>query len=50
MADNKHDTDHKHGSMDISVQEKTFVGFIRMTMWGAGISIGILVFLALANS
>lgn len=42
--------EHKHGSMDIKVQEKTFEGFIRMVTWGAGISIGILVFLALANS
>jgi hypothetical protein len=50
MADNKHETEHKHGSMDISVQEKTFAGFIRMSMWGAGISIGILIFLALTNS
>lgn len=41
--------EHKHGSMDTSVQEKTFAGFIRMTMWGAGISIGVLIFLALAN-
>ena len=24
-------TDHKHGSMDIRVQEKTFAGFVRMT-------------------
>jgi hypothetical protein len=42
--------EHKHGSMDIRVQEKTFVGFIRMVSWGAGISIGILIFLALVNS
>ena len=41
--------EHKHGSMDTSVQEKTFAGFIRMVTWGAGISIGILIFLALAN-
>ncbi|KAF0172346.1 MAG: Aa3-type cytochrome c oxidase subunit IV [Rhodobacteraceae bacterium] len=42
--------DHKQGSMDIRVQEKTFDGFIRMTIWGAVISIGVLVFLALANA
>jgi hypothetical protein len=41
--------EHKHGSMDIRVQEKTFAGFIRMVSWGAGISIGILVFIALVN-
>lgn len=42
--------DYKHGEMDIRVQEKTFAGFIRMVSWGAGISIGILIFLALANA
>ncbi|MCC5964313.1 MAG: aa3-type cytochrome c oxidase subunit IV [Rhodobacteraceae bacterium] len=42
--------EHKHGSMDTSEQEKTFNGFIRLTIWGAGISIGILVFLALVNA
>ena len=42
--------EHKHGSVDIKVQEKTFAGFIRMVAWGAGISIGILVFMALVNA
>ncbi|NEX46072.1 aa3-type cytochrome c oxidase subunit IV [Pseudotabrizicola algicola] len=42
--------EHKHGSMDIKAQEKTFAGFIRMVSWGAGISIGILIFLALVNA
>jgi len=42
--------EHKHGSMDTSVQEKTFAGFIRMVTWGTVISIGILIFLALANA
>lgn len=41
--------EHKHGSMNTQVQEKTFAGFIRMVTWGAGISIGILIFLALVN-
>jgi Ni,Fe-hydrogenase I cytochrome b subunit len=41
--------EHKHGSMDTKVQEKTFEGFIRMVTWGAGISIGVLIFMALAN-
>lgn len=41
--------EHKQGSMNIQVQEKTFAGFIRMVTWGAGISIGILIFLALVN-
>lgn len=42
--------EHKHGSMDIREQEKTFNGFIRLVVWGAGISIGILIFLALVNA
>lgn len=42
--------EHEPGSMDITEQEKTFAGFMRMVIWGAGISIGILLFLALANS
>ena len=39
--------EHKHGSMDISVQEKTFEGFINATIWAAGIILGVLVLLAL---
>ncbi|MCU0901420.1 MAG: aa3-type cytochrome c oxidase subunit IV [Cypionkella sp.] len=42
--------EHKHGSMDTTEQEKTFAGFIRLTTWGAAISIGVLIFLALANA
>ncbi len=42
--------EHKHGSMEIKAQEKTFAGFIRMVTWGAGISIAILIFMALANA
>lgn len=42
--------EHKHGSMDISVQEKTFDGFIRWVTRGALISLGILIFLAIFNS
>jgi len=42
--------EHKPGSMDIQVQEKTFAGFIRMVTWGIGISIGLLIFAALVNA
>lgn len=48
MAD--HNAEHKHGSMNIRDHEKTFAGFIRMSVWVAGISIGILIFMALVNS
>lgn len=41
---------HEHGSMDTTTQEKTFAGFLRLAAWVAGISIGILIFLALVNS
>ncbi|WP_375265346.1 aa3-type cytochrome c oxidase subunit IV [Planktotalea sp.] len=41
--------EHKHGSMDTSVQEKTFDGFIKYVTWGAAVSIGILIFAALVN-
>ena len=42
--------EHKHGSMDIREQEKTFDGFIRYVTWGAVISIGTLIFIALVNA
>ncbi len=42
--------EHKHGSMDIRAQEKTFSSFIKLSMWVAGISIGVLIFMALANA
>jgi hypothetical protein len=41
--------EHKHGSMDIKAQQKTFDGFIRMVIWGGAISVGSLIFLALVN-
>ena len=49
MADH-HDPEYKHGSMDIRAQEKTFEGFVRLSVWVTGISIAILVFLGLVNS
>jgi hypothetical protein len=41
------DHDHKHGEMDISEQEKTFAGFMRMSVNVGLISLGIIVFLAI---
>lgn len=46
---NKYMADHQHGSMDTKGHEQTFNTFIRFVVWGAVISIGILIFLALAN-
>ncbi|MCW8843262.1 MAG: aa3-type cytochrome c oxidase subunit IV [Rhodobacteraceae bacterium] len=42
--------DHKHGSMDTKVQEKTFDGFIKASTYVAAAAIGILIFMALVNS
>ena len=42
--------EHKHGSMDIRDQEKTFAGFVRFTVWTVAIVIVVLIFMALANS
>jgi hypothetical protein len=48
MAD--HQSDYKHGSMNIRAQEKTFAGFIRLATIVACVAIGILIFMALVNS
>jgi hypothetical protein len=50
MAGHDHTTDHKHGSMPVKEQEKTFASFIRFVSWGIGLSIGTLIFLALVNA
>ena len=42
--------EYKHGEMDITEQEKTFEGFIKVSIWVSVISIGALIFLALVNS
>lgn len=39
--------EHKHGSMDTSVQEKAFEGFIKWSTYVGAASIGILIFLAI---
>lgn len=41
--------DHKHGEMDISVQEKTFDGFMSFTTKATILIIVALVLLALIN-
>ncbi|MCL3881809.1 aa3-type cytochrome c oxidase subunit IV [Marivita sp. GX14005] len=42
--------EHKHGSMDITEQEKTFEGFIKVATRVAIASIAVLIFLAIFNS
>ena len=49
MADHHH-AEHKHGSMDIREQEKTFAGFITASVWVVGIVAAVLVFMALTNA
>ena len=41
--------EHKHGEMDITEQEKTFDGFMRIVTRGAILSIAVLIFLAIVN-
>lgn len=43
-------SEHKHGEMDTSTQEKTFAGFITWSKNVVIVSIGILIFLAIFNS
>lgn len=43
-------TEHKAGSMDITQHKKTFAGFIRAATWVTGLTILVLIFLALANA
>ncbi|MEO0343843.1 MAG: aa3-type cytochrome c oxidase subunit IV [Pseudomonadota bacterium] len=38
---------HKHGSMKVDAQEKTFEGFVSVVTWTVGICVGILIFLAI---
>ena len=41
--------EHKHGSMDIRVQEKTFAGFMKASTWVAVGAILVLIFMALVD-
>lgn len=41
--------EHKHGSMDISVQEKTYEGFIKFSVRATVVILVALVLLTLAN-
>jgi hypothetical protein len=41
--------EHKHGEMDIEVQEKTFDGFVKAVTWSAVAIIVALIFIALVN-
>ena len=43
-------TDHKHGDMDTTEQEKTFAGFIKFTIWTVVVILAALVLLAMINA
>ena len=49
MADHAdHGTaEHKHGTMDTSEHERTFANFIRWSVWIGGLSLAVLVLLAI---
>ena len=42
--------EYKPGKMDIRAQEKTFAGFIRMTIWAGVIIVLVLIVMALSNA
>ena len=42
--------EYKHGEMDITQNEKTFAGFIKVIVWVATLSLTALIFMALVNS
>ena len=42
--------EHKHGEMDITVQEKTFDGFVKFVTWSVVVIIGIVLFMAIFTS
>lgn len=42
--------EHKHGDMDITVQEKTFDGFVKFMTRSTIVIIALLLFIALVNA
>lgn len=40
---------HKHGEMNIEVQEKTFEGFVKTVAWACVVIVVTLLFIALIN-
>ncbi|HKL44659.1 MAG TPA: aa3-type cytochrome c oxidase subunit IV [Roseovarius sp.] len=50
MKDTGNMADHKHGEMDIEVQEKTFDGFVKIVAWSCVAIIAFLIFVAMVNA
>ena len=42
--------DHKHGEMNIDVQERTFAGFMTFTVRAVVVTLAILIFLAIVGT
>ena len=42
-------TEHKHGEMNIEVQQKTFDGMLKAMIRVSIVSIGLLIFIAIVN-
>ncbi|MDA7424973.1 aa3-type cytochrome c oxidase subunit IV [Thalassococcus lentus] len=42
--------EHKHGTMDISVQEKTFDGFIKFTIRTVYVILALVILMAVFNA
>jgi len=38
---------HEHGTMDVTDQEKTFAGFMRFWVWVFGLTLVVLILLAI---
>lgn len=49
MTDHEIAGDHRRGTMDIRVQERTFAGFMRFSTVAVIVIVAFLVFLALVN-
>lgn len=43
-------SNHEHGTMDVTEQEKTYDGFLKLGKWVTIICIAILVFLAITST
>lgn len=41
--------EYKHGDMDITVQKKTFDGFVNTVKWAVVAIIAVLIFIAIVN-
>ncbi|MDO5657791.1 MAG: aa3-type cytochrome c oxidase subunit IV [Paracoccus sp. (in: a-proteobacteria)] len=50
MAQHHEVTDHKHGTMNIAEQERTYNGFLKFLTWGTIACLAVVIFLALANA